>query len=64
LARFCNLELYWHKHDGEAFGKGEIILDVVGDAADLLAAELGRSMDWRDRQVDEYRKLAAGYLPG
>ncbi|BDY12554.1 carboxylating nicotinate-nucleotide diphosphorylase [Hydrogenimonas cancrithermarum] len=39
LAQFCNLELYWHKRDGEAFGWGDVILKVMGDAADLLAAE-------------------------
>ena len=39
LAQFCNLELYWHRRDGESFRKGDVLLKVVGDAADLLAAE-------------------------
>lgn len=39
LAKFCNLELYWHKYDGESFKKGDVIVKIVGIAADLLAAE-------------------------
>ncbi len=39
LAQFCNLDLFWFKRDGESFGKKDVILKAVGDAADLLAAE-------------------------
>jgi nicotinate-nucleotide pyrophosphorylase (carboxylating) len=39
LAQFCNLELFWFKTDGQSFGRGDVILKAVGDAADLLAAE-------------------------
>ncbi len=39
LAQFCNLELYWLKRDADSFQKGDILLKIVGDAADLLAAE-------------------------
>jgi len=39
LADFCNLDLYWFICDGESFEKGDVILKILGDAADLLAAE-------------------------
>ncbi len=39
LARFCSLELKWHRCDGERFENGEVIVEVKGDAADLLSAE-------------------------
>ncbi len=39
LARFCNLDLEWERRDGESFEKGDLILEVRGGAADLLAAE-------------------------
>ena len=39
LASFCNLHLYWFKRDGEAFAKGDVLLKIEGEAADLLAAE-------------------------
>ncbi len=39
LARFCGLNLYWLKKDGERFVRGDTILKVEGGAADLLAAE-------------------------
>ena len=39
LAEFCDLRLYWFKRDGEAFKKGDVLLKIEGDAADLLAAE-------------------------
>jgi len=39
LAEFCQLDLYWLKRDGEAFQKGDVIVKIIGDAADLLAAE-------------------------
>ncbi|WP_457593777.1 carboxylating nicotinate-nucleotide diphosphorylase [Hydrogenimonas sp.] len=39
LARFCGLELEWLRCDGEPFEKGDVLLRIVGDAADLLAAE-------------------------
>jgi len=39
LAEFCNLDLYWIKRDGEHFEKGDVIVKIIGDAADLLAAE-------------------------
>jgi len=39
LAQFSHLELYWHKRDGESFQRGDVLLKIVGDAADLLAAE-------------------------
>lgn len=32
-------------------------------AAELMAAELGRDEAWQERQVEEFRRLAAAYLP-
>jgi glycerol-3-phosphate dehydrogenase len=37
-------------------------LRMAPEAGGLLADELGRSQDWADGQVAEFRKLAAGYL--
>ena len=39
LAEFCNLDLYWHKRDGEYFRKGDVIVKITGNAANLLASE-------------------------
>ena len=37
-------------------------IEAAPRTADILAAELGRSKDWRDAQVSEYEALANGYL--
>jgi glycerol-3-phosphate dehydrogenase len=39
-------------------------IEAAPRAAEVLAAELGRSSEWRDAQVRQYRELAAGYLVG
>jgi len=37
--------------------------EAAESTAAILAVELGRDTDWRQRQVDEFHKLAARYLP-
>ena len=36
--------------------------EAATETARLLAAELGRDERWRDKQAEDFRKLAAGYL--
>lgn len=38
-------------------------IEIAPRVADILAEELDRDRTWRDRQVEEFRTLAAGYLP-
>jgi glycerol-3-phosphate dehydrogenase len=38
-------------------------IEAAAVVADVLASELGRDQAWTDRQLAEYRALAAGYLP-
>ena len=37
-------------------------IEAAPRTAEVLAAELGRSGEWRDAQVREYKELADGYL--
>ena len=37
-------------------------IECAEPVARLLAAELGRDVEWQRQQVDEFKKLAAGYL--
>ena len=37
-------------------------IECAAPVARLLAAELGRDLEWQQRQVEEFTKLAAGYL--
>jgi nicotinate-nucleotide pyrophosphorylase (carboxylating) len=39
IARYLGLEISWKKRDGEAFGPGDLIARVYGDAVALLQAE-------------------------
>ena len=39
-------------------------MQMAPAVADLMAAELGRDSDWVAVQLDQFRDLAAGYLPG
>ncbi|WP_457561223.1 carboxylating nicotinate-nucleotide diphosphorylase [Caminibacter sp.] len=36
---FANVKIKFHKNDGENYKKGEIILEIEGDAADILTIE-------------------------
>jgi glycerol-3-phosphate dehydrogenase len=38
-------------------------IEAAPRVAALLAAELGRNEKWEEREVNEFRKLAEGYLP-
>lgn len=37
-------------------------MEIAPRVAELMAEELGRDAAWRDRQVEEFRELASGYL--
>jgi glycerol-3-phosphate dehydrogenase len=37
-------------------------IDCAAPVAGMLAAELGKDIDWQERQVAEFRRLAMGYL--
>jgi glycerol-3-phosphate dehydrogenase len=39
-------------------------MEIAGTVADLIAAELGRDGAWKSIQVNDYKALAQGYLPG
>lgn len=39
LAKIQNFEILWHKHDGERFSKGEVLLELSGDSHTLLRIE-------------------------
>lgn len=39
LAQIENFEIIWHKHDGEAFEKGEVLMELSGDSHTLLRIE-------------------------
>lgn len=39
-------------------------MEIAPHVARLIAQELGRDEDWQRQQVEEFEKLARGYLPG
>ncbi|MDP1784062.1 MAG: carboxylating nicotinate-nucleotide diphosphorylase [Sulfuricurvum sp.] len=39
LAHIEQFEIVWHKHDGERFSKGDVLLDLRGDSHTLLRIE-------------------------
>ncbi|MCL5271981.1 MAG: carboxylating nicotinate-nucleotide diphosphorylase [Gammaproteobacteria bacterium] len=39
LATMQNFEILWHKHDGDTFTKGEVLLELKGDSHTLLRIE-------------------------
>lgn len=39
LAAIQNFEIFWHKHDGEIFVKGDVLLELSGDSHILLRIE-------------------------
>jgi glycerol-3-phosphate dehydrogenase len=38
-------------------------LDAAADVASIMAAELGQGEAWKRKQIDEFTRLAKGYLP-
>jgi glycerol-3-phosphate dehydrogenase len=44
------------------FLDAQAAIDSAPRVAELLAGELGRDQAWIDRQISDFRTLAAGYL--
>ncbi len=58
------LDDYLSRRSRATFLNARAAIAMAPEVARLMAGELGRDAAWQERQIREFREIAAGYLPG